>query len=675
MIRNTLQKKASAILFAAMICSMLLAANAHHALAQWWQDEPYSVIIEPSDIEVNVGDEVAFEAYLEDTTGTRIDTTFTWSIIGNKTGSISEDGVFLALRSGEATVVATFNRVSGYAQVMIVDEELPLNEWNVVISPAESTIVIGETIEFSAYLQDTTGAVKDTIFDWSVSNEVVGAIDSDGIFTGVERGHTFVYATAGDLEGRAYVNVCRDVTPIPKEFEVIVQPHDTCVTINQQVQFTAALVDSQGNEIDTVFSWSIDNNEIGSISETGLFEATVLGSAFIYATVGEITGRGRVVVRDTCSCDSSQTQDGWNRLEILPQDTLLLVGDQVQFQAFWVDSSGVWTDTIAAWSTLGRNVGTIDENGLFTATNKGTGLIRARLNNRQATTRVLVTTAEDTVGADSVRFHFRQCSGEQVGNVHRIREMGTFKISGLPFPLNILNGGEIILPAGSLSEDISIDISLPTAAIIEGDTSVSFIEGIIAGISFNVYVNDTLVSPYYFDEPVHITLPYKEELMERLGIAPDDLWIFFYTEDATLDSSGIFNVVVDTTENKIYVEVSHFSEIVAADLTTAFSTGLNLVQHVPDNYRLDNNYPNPFNPETEIAFSLPGKAYHTISLKIYNLLGQEVKMLFDGALEGGNHTIRWDGRDNAGKQLVSGVYIYQLKSENITLSKKMLLVR
>ena len=469
--------------------------------------------------------------------------------------------------------------------------------------------------------------------------------------------------------------MCTDVTPVTKEFDVIVQPHDTCVTIHQQVQFTAALVDSSGNEIDTVFTWSIDNNEIGSISETGLFEAAALGNAFVYATVGDIAGRGRVVVRDTCSCDSTQKQEGWNNLEILPQDTLLMVGEQVQFQAFWVDSAGVWTDTVAVWSTLGRNVGTIDENGIFTATKKGTGLIRARLNNRQATTKVLVTTAEDTVGADSVRFHFRQRSGEQVGNIHRIREMGTFKISGLPFPLNILNGAEIILPAGSLSEEISIDISLPETAIIEGDTSVSFIEGIIAGISFNVYVNDTLVSPYYFDEPVHITLPYKEELMERLGIAPDDLWIFFYTDEAALDSSGIFNVVVDTTENKIYVEVSHFSDIVVADLNTAFSTGVKIAPPVPENYQLYNNYPNPFNPETEITFSLPCTAYHVITLKIYNLLGQEVKTLFDGSLEGGIHTIRWNGNDNDGKQLVSGVYIYQLKSDNITLSKKMLLVR
>ncbi|NOZ57370.1 MAG: T9SS type A sorting domain-containing protein [Calditrichaeota bacterium] len=79
---------------------------------------------------------------------------------------------------------------------------------------------------------------------------------------------------------------------------------------------------------------------------------------------------------------------------------------------------------------------------------------------------------------------------------------------------------------------------------------------------------------------------------------------------------------------------------------------------VPQQFVLYQNYPNPFNAQTVIRFSLdrPGR----VQLRVYNVLGQVVKTLLQGHLPAGVHEVVWDGKDEAGRAVVSGVYIVQL---------------
>ncbi|MFC1565056.1 FlgD immunoglobulin-like domain containing protein [candidate division KSB1 bacterium] len=94
---------------------------------------------------------------------------------------------------------------------------------------------------------------------------------------------------------------------------------------------------------------------------------------------------------------------------------------------------------------------------------------------------------------------------------------------------------------------------------------------------------------------------------------------------------------------------------------------------IPDRYFLDQNYPNPFNPETMIRFGLPNSG--SVTLKIYNILGQEVRTVVDGFRNAGIHTVKWDGRNNTGQRVATGVYIYRLiTSESMTV-KKMIMIR
>ncbi len=94
---------------------------------------------------------------------------------------------------------------------------------------------------------------------------------------------------------------------------------------------------------------------------------------------------------------------------------------------------------------------------------------------------------------------------------------------------------------------------------------------------------------------------------------------------------------------------------------------------IPTTFKLAQNHPNPFNAVTEIRFELPEPG--RIKLRIYNLQGQEVRTLLNENKEAGFHSIYFDGKNNNGQHLSSGVYIYQLESNSNSTSKKMILIQ
>lgn len=93
----------------------------------------------------------------------------------------------------------------------------------------------------------------------------------------------------------------------------------------------------------------------------------------------------------------------------------------------------------------------------------------------------------------------------------------------------------------------------------------------------------------------------------------------------------------------------------------------------PANYNLAQNFPNPFNSAATIEFALPRSA--DVAIQIFNITGQKVKTLTNGALEAGNHSVIWDCTDSEGKSVASGIYLYRLKAGEFIETKKMILLK
>jgi len=120
----------------------------------------------------------------------------------------------------------------------------------------------------------------------------------------------------------------------------------------------------------------------------------------------------------------------------------------------------------------------------------------------------------------------------------------------------------------------------------------------------------------------------------------------------------------------------YLTEAVLADkngnnvLTNVIDNGKSLI---PTEYYLDQNFPNPFNMQTIIQYGVPQKTVGR--MVIYNILGQKIKTFELGEINAGRYRIQWDGRNNFGKIVSSGVYIYRFESQKFTLAKKLLLLK
>jgi hypothetical protein len=162
-----------------------------------------------------------------------------------------------------------------------------------------------------------------------------------------------------------------------------------------------------------------------------------------------------------------------------------------------------------------------------------------------------------------------------------------------------------------------------------------------AGRTWNTIVSSTLNDAEYLWSPVPDT--------------PSDSCLVRITSKAenpiSVVSDGFFAILAETTD--VIEERKEHS--------------------FPATFILYQNYPNPFNPSTKIEFSLPERAQ--VTLEIYNISGKRVKRLVDEELPSGQWSVIWDGEDDKGMEVASGIYFYRLKTSQFTQTRKMVLIR
>jgi len=122
-----------------------------------------------------------------------------------------------------------------------------------------------------------------------------------------------------------------------------------------------------------------------------------------------------------------------------------------------------------------------------------------------------------------------------------------------------------------------------------------------------------------------------------------------------------------------YSDLSYDIKLVAGDLDYVNRTTEEILSNIPSEFSLGQNYPNPFNPITKMDYTLPKRSRVIIS--IYNVLGQEIVNLVNEEQGFGYHSITWNGTDQLGRQMASGVYFTRMVSETFSQTKKMLLLK
>jgi hypothetical protein len=142
-----------------------------------------------------------------------------------------------------------------------------------------------------------------------------------------------------------------------------------------------------------------------------------------------------------------------------------------------------------------------------------------------------------------------------------------------------------------------------------------------------------------------------------IALSPDnsELWIFN-------EYAGLRGSVVGNDDGRWLTRLGRFRIKTVTAVQMASPRGM-----------LEQNLPNPFNPLTTIRFVLPTASHAT--LEIVDVAGRHIRTLVDQSLAKGDHQVVWDGRDNHGNRVASGVYLYRLHSDGLDQSRKMVLLK
>jgi GH35 family endo-1,4-beta-xylanase len=174
--------------------------------------------------------------------------------------------------------------------------------------------------------------------------------------------------------------------------------------------------------------------------------------------------------------------------------------------------------------------------------------------------------------------------------------------------------------------------------------------------------------------PVLVWHPSIAASSYRLQVAADYIFSTVVVDSTVADTMLLLPALNAGTKYYWHVAAMNASDTGNYSATVSFTTGDTVATAVeelggmPKSFSLSQNYPNPFNPTTEIDYSVPHNAYMT--LKVYNILGQEVATLFSGMRQAGNYTATFDGGAFA-----SGIYFYRLSASGESVTRKLVLMK
>ncbi|MBN1348769.1 T9SS type A sorting domain-containing protein [candidate division KSB1 bacterium] len=197
------------------------------------------------------------------------------------------------------------------------------------------------------------------------------------------------------------------------------------------------------------------------------------------------------------------------------------------------------------------------------------------------------------------------------------------------------------------------------------------------GWNTHIWIRHSIGNEEYFDKVYFLVKDSLESYTYKL-------WLIHETPNLNspicvpFDSTFEFWARVFDLKLKVFKEnacidslVQNFIAIIGVGLMSERQSKV-----IPRFYKLWQNFPNPFNPATEIRYNLPaGGSNRLVSLIVYDVLGRQVKALIEERQPAGMHKIIWDGTDMLGKRVPSGVYISILRTGDFTMSRKMILMK
>ncbi len=302
------------------------------------------------------------------------DRPITWTSSDAAIATVNANGVVTALAPGAVIITAASEGKSAVATITVA--LVPVV--SVVVSPATSTLVVGQTTQLSAQLKDEQGSILNgRVITWTTNRPSVATVTSEGLVTGISSGTATVTATSEGRSASAQITV----NPRPVS-TVIVSPETVTLFAGQTVQLSALVTDDRGQVLSgKQVSFSSSSNQVATVSATGLVTGVAAGSATITATSEGATGKATVTI----------SPDPVAAVEVSPSTASVIIGQSTQLAAIARNISGqVLSGRPVIWSTSSPALASVSSTGVVTGLAAGNAVIIASIEGKQGSATVTV---------------------------------------------------------------------------------------------------------------------------------------------------------------------------------------------------------------------------------------------------------------------------------------------
>ncbi|HZS58647.1 MAG TPA: Ig-like domain-containing protein [Gemmatimonadaceae bacterium] len=459
---------------------------------------PVSTVgLSPASPSVIVGQTTQLSATTKDSAGNVLTgRTITWFSRDSTIATIDPTGTVTGVRVGSVTIGATAGGVT--ATTTLVVQAVPVN--TVVMSPASSNLLVGQTQTLTAEVTDNAGhRVPGATVTFTSSATGVATVTATGpvtaTVTAVGAGQAQVTGTSGSKSGSASVNVT--LVPIAS---IAITPAFDSITIGGTAQLTATLKDSVGNTLTgRTVTWSSSNSGVATVSGTGVVAGVSAGTVGIVATAGGKVSAASVTVKPIAV----------GSVAISPKTVTLTPGAQTQLSVTVKDSLGnVIQNPAVTWTSTATGVALVNGSGLVIGTTPGTALIIAQSGSKadtNTTTVIPAPTASITITPNPVTIIVGQTA---VLTATQKDANGTV-LSGRSVTWQSPAPNTVSVSAGGVDPITQLDTCTATAVAAGGPIAVVAQAGHISASTqvtvSNVPVAYVLVTPNLFSVDVRFT--------------------------------------------------------------------------------------------------------------------------------------------------------------------------
>jgi hypothetical protein len=248
--------------------------------------EATRIDVQPAEIQLTAGRDAYFSATGYDQFGNEAAIDVSWSLSDLAMGSMSEAGLFGAVKAGPAKVLARHGNVTGEAKVLVAPAEIAFLK----IIPEALSLKAGEKVELKALGEDRFGNAVDARVVWSLSDPAMGSVAPDRVLTARKQGKGHVIAASRNIVDMAPL----EVTAGPLH-AIRIEPGEVVIQAGEAITFAATGLDVAGNPLEISPQWT-GEEQLGILEQNGLFSARKAGAGEVAAAFEGTRGTARIKV-------------------------------------------------------------------------------------------------------------------------------------------------------------------------------------------------------------------------------------------------------------------------------------------------------------------------------------------------------------------------------------------